>query len=252
MSDARQGREGLSTWFVYTALAFIMLGVLAILSAMLLTYASSSPAAPAKKRGHRTTEQQNVTAIHEAGHALLCAAVMPDRSLNDILVYVEYDELEGVLGLTHAGGMPSHYAAKMNLATKADAMYFLGGAAAEEAVFNTKPQQDFTDRDMVGQELLKYCSSGDGSQCGDCPASDLIGKTCMIKGYIVSYRNAIYLETLEIAKLNRELIAQLANELMQQPVRDSQRMLNAEQLKTFFALHPIKMPKGDPIFDTLQ
>ncbi len=239
MSDARQGRNPLSVTFVHVSLVLILACVVATLAIMLLIHhANSSSDAKFKKR---TTEEQNVTAIHEAGHAMLSVAVMPERPLEDILVYAEYDETKGTLGLTHAGKIPAIYLAYPEELTKADAMYYLGGAAAEEAVFGTKPQQDYTDKDMVGEELLKYCGTGDGSQCGACPKEDLVGSTCMIKGHIVSYRDQLYAETLAIAMLNRETLAQLANLLMQQPVRGRERRLDAAQLKEFFAEHPIVM-----------
>lgn len=245
MSDARQGQDRSSIRFIHVMLALIFVMTLAGFVMTLLAYASdpsSSTTAPKTKYGKRTTEQQNETAIHEAGHALLSVAMLPDRPLNDILVYVEFDEAEGILGLTHADAMPPMYLLQPEFVTRADAMYYLGGAAAEEAVFGTKPQQGYKDNDMVGEELLKYCGGGDGSQCGKCPDSDLIGKTCMIKGHIVSYRNQLYIETLRIAKLNRELLAQLANELMQQPVRNRERKLDRAQLEAFFKAHPIIMP----------
>ncbi|MFA5854387.1 MAG: hypothetical protein WC866_04885 [Patescibacteria group bacterium] len=245
MSDARLGRDTLSVRFVHVALVLILAITLAMLAIMLLIHASDSSSTT--KYGKRTTEQQNETAIHEAGHALLSAAILPERPIEDILIYVEYDEADGKLGLTHVGTVPALYMTHPEFVTKADAMFYLGGAAAEEAVFGTKPQQDYTDKDMVGEELLKYCGAGDGSQCGECPASDLVGKTCMIKGHIVSYRDLLYVETLAIAKLNRELLAQLANELMQQPVRNRERRLDAAQLKAFFAGHPIQLPPSPPV-----
>lgn len=244
MSDARQGQDRPSIRFIHVALVLILTITLAILTIMLLVLASnpSSSSATKTKYGKRTTEQQNETAIHEAGHALLSAVMLPQRELEDILVYVEYDEAEGKVGLTHVGPMPETYLKEPELVTRAAAMYYLGGAAAEEAVFGTKPQQGYIDNDMVGEELLKYCGSGDGSQCGKCPDSDLVGKTCMIKGHIVSYRNQLYIETLRIARLNRELLAQLANELMQQPVHNRERKLSRTQLESFFKTHPIVMP----------
>ncbi|WKZ28746.1 MAG: hypothetical protein QY323_04400 [Patescibacteria group bacterium] len=250
MSDARQGREPLSVTFVHVSLVLILACVMAILTIMLLIHSDDSSSETKYKK--RTTEEQNVTAIHEAGHALLSVAVMPERPLEDILVYVEYDEANGTLGLTHAGQAPAVYLLYPEELTKADAMYYLGGAAAEEAVFGTKPQQDYSDKDMVGDELLKYCGNGDGSQCGACPESDLIGETCMVKGHIVSYREQLYAETLAIAKLNRETLAQLANLLMQQPVRGRERKLNHAQLKEFFEQHPVVMPSGTVLPEVLH
>jgi hypothetical protein len=245
MSDARQGQDRLSVRFVHVAVVLILMIALAMLSIALLVHAHD-PSSTTKYE-KITTEQQNETAIHEAGHALLSMAILPERPVEDILIYVEYDEAGGKLGLTHAGSLSALAKTHPELVTKADAMYYLGGAAAEEAVFATKPQEVYIDKDLVGEKLLRYCGTGDGSQCGKCPATDLVGKTCMIKGRIVSYRDLLYVETLTIAKLNRELLAQLANELMQQPVRNRQRRLDAAQLKAFFAAHPIQMPPNPSV-----
>lgn len=249
MSDARQGREQLSVTFVHVSLVLILASVLAILGIMLLIHRADSSSDTKFKK--RSTEEQNVVAIHEAGHALLSMAIVPDRPLDDILVYSEYDESTGLLGLTHAGAIPKTYDAQPEFKTRADAMYYLGGAAAEEAVFGTKPPEDYSDKDMVGEELLKYCGAGDGSQCGACPEGDLVGSTCMIKGHIVSYRDQLYAETLAIARLNRETLAQLANLLMQQPVRGRERRLDRAQLKAFFDQHPVVMPSEPRIPEIL-
>ena len=249
MSDARQGRSARSVTFVHVSLVLILACVMAILAIMLLIHRADSSSDTKFKK--RTTEEQNETAIHEAGHALLSVAVMPERPLDDILVYVEYDEASGLLGLTHAGTVPAIYLTFPEELTKADAMFYLGGAAAEEAVFGTKPQQDYADKDMVGDELLKYCGNGDGSQCGACPEGDLVGSTCMIKGHIVSYRDQLYAETLAIARLNRETLAKLANLLMQQPVRGRERKLDRAKLKAFFDQHPVVMPSEPRIPEIL-
>ncbi len=254
MSEREHGK--FSVHFIGFALVVLVAAIaMTTLTALLVLYdkdlqvSSATPATPVKLV-KRSVEEQFDTAVHEAGHALLCVALLPGRQLVDILVYEKYDEADGKFGLTHDNRPQDTEGAAAYQEKRAEVLYYLGGAAAEEAVFTAKPKEDGADQDAVGDLLLAYCSAEDGSQCGTCSESDLIGNACMVKNRIAGARTSLYAEALAIAKLNRELLVELANELMRQPVHNGQRLLSGAQLQAFFLKHPVQMPEPPPASKT--
>lgn len=253
MTDQKSDGRAISLLSVIVIVLLVLasvLGAVAIVEYYHTQACTESIGRPGKdaKTERTSMEIQYEVAIHESGHAVLSHLLIPDRPINRIWLYTERPQGSDYLGLTEPGVAAISYPAEIR--DRAIVIFFLGGLAAEQVFFGKKPPDEYEDKDAAGEVMLDYCEK---VGCA-CPAASKVGGLCLLKDVMRTERARLYVEAVGCLEANKETVVALANQLYRKPSETipldvalggfnggSWRMLGAEELKTFFAAHPLAL-----------
>lgn len=250
MTDQKNG--GRTHRLLYAAIV-ILLMIVSALGAVVVEGRHGAPiAAPAPpvaqplKTEHISMETQYEVAIHESGHAVLGQLLIPDRPILKMWLYTERPTETVYLGMTEPGDPAAKHAPEVW--DRSIAIFFLGGLASEQVFLGKKPPDEYEDKDVAGEEMLDYCEK---VGC-ECPADSKFGDQCLLKDMMRAERERQYAEAVRCLEANKPTVVALANLLFRKGSEavppavvlagfagGSWRKLDAEELKAFFASHPL-------------
>jgi hypothetical protein len=235
-------------------IVIVLLALVSVLSAVAIVeyfHARRETVPPdAAEKGSKTErvsmELQYETAIHESGHAVIGQIYLPERPLKRVWLYTEKLADTDYLGMTEPGETTASY--PEGAWDRAIALFYLGGQASELVFFDKKPPDAYEDKDVAGEETLDYC---DKVGC-ECPPASKVGEQCLLRDLMQAERERLFVETVPCLKANKETVLILANQLFRKDAEDvgrahlfddvpkgKRRTLEADELKTFFATHPL-------------
>ncbi len=194
-----------------------------------------APEEKLRERERISPENQVITAHHEAAHAVVDMAVLPERGVNELVVFSRASYPDKFWGLTYPGdGMMRGDEAYQH---RALALTQLAGAAAEDVLFHKTPPDSDPDSDNFAFESLAYCEV---AEC-ECPTESRVGDRCLMNGELKPERERFYAETKRCVMANKEAIMDLAKLVI---LKDEdrygfKRSLSATELKAFFDAHPL-------------
>jgi ATP-dependent Zn protease len=174
--------------------------------------------------------QQRV-AIHEAGHAVATGVLNVKRPPTSLHILVEHRRSSGGLGLTMMPGPETIFTSGEIF----DLVVELMASMASEAI------------------IMGDVSIGSGNDLAQ--ANNLLVQACGLKGMcgqlivenggpdlkkmVSEHLLTAYHRASALIRANTGLVHDLADLAMAQPIVKGERVLNAEQLKAFFASHPV-------------
>lgn len=251
MTDQNKNGRAVSLVSVILIVLLTMVSMLSAVIAVEYFHARSAETKPVSadktpKVEKVSMDTQYEVAIHESGHAVLGRLFIPDRPIEKIWLYTERPAETYYLGMTEPGDPASAYPA--DVWARSIAVFFLGGLASEEVFFSKKPPDEYEDKDVAGEEMLEYCEK---VGC-ECPAASKFGEQCLLKDMMRAERERLYGVAVGCLSANKETVVALANQLYRKApetipstlalggfVGGSWRKLDAQELKTFFATHPL-------------
>lgn len=251
MTDPKN--DGRATGLLYATVLILLTAVIVLGTVITLEYFHSrwreaAPAASDKavKTERISLEMQYEVAIHESGHAVLGHLLIPDRPFERMWLYTERPTDTYYLGMTEPGEAVASYPPEVW--DRSIAIFFLGGLASEQVFLGKKPPDEYEDKDVAGEEMLEYCEK---VGC-ECPPESKFGGQCLLKDMMRAERERQYAEAVRCLEANKETVVALANQLFRKGsetippavalagfVGGSWRKLDAEELKAFFAGHPL-------------
>lgn len=250
MTDQKRDGRAIS---LLSVIVIVLLVVVSMLSAVAIVehYHARLQAPPpdAAEKNVKTEriplELQYETAVHESGHAVLNYAYISARPLDQIWLNTEKREDDRLLGLTVPGEVQACY--PEDTWDRSIALFFLGGLASEQVILNKKPPDAYEDKDAAGEETLDYCEK---VGCA-CPPASKVGGQCLLKDMMRAERGRLYDLAVRCLEANKETVVSLANQLFRKPPEEAdggqRRVLGADELKTFFAEHPLAPCSASPV-----
>lgn len=234
MSERRGSLHTLLSVVIGALICLATLMVVAICRMSMVTATAHLNGEKPVERERIAPDQQIHTAHHEAGHAVVSAALFPERAIIKLEVFSKVSQGK-FLGLTSwgAGELGGDDAYRH----RANALISLAGGAAEDVLFKKTPSETDPDADSSAFASLAYCEA---AKCA-CPPDSKVGEQCLLNGFLKPQREELYAQTKTCVEANRGVIIELANAviLKQENARDAVRTLSEDELKTFFATHTL-------------
>jgi hypothetical protein len=187
------------------------------------------------------------TAVHEAGHIVVSAALRGADSLAGVAVYTNamFDGKETLYGHALIDKSVSPHSRRDALIV-ASVLY--AGTSAESAVLGRILNIDTSDNQSAEIVIVGY-------RCDTVPDDAYAATTEAMASEESS--DAMRTDMVEArrcadaaAKTNTDIIRALADEILRQPVRFSRHFMDADDLAAFFTKHPATRPSPECVFDT--
>ncbi len=197
------------------------------------------------ERARISPDDQVITAHHEAAHAVVSMALLPERGIAKLEVFSKVSQGK-YLGLTTWSDDKSR--GDEAYRHRANALVSLAGGAAEDALFKKTPSDSDPDSDASAFESIAYCEV---AHC-DCPPESKVGDDCLLNGLLKPERAEFYAQAKTCVEANRAAIIELAKAVILKREDETQavRTLSSGELKTFFAAHPLDVEACTGIVST--
>lgn len=181
-------------------------------------------------------KRQALTALHEAAHVVASATLRGTGSVHSTRVYTQVprDARDTVYGQSDVDVSirPDVRADTMNVAV----MLYAGGMAEAE-LLKRQPDSNGSDLKQARRALLLHYPDHYGNTDDD----EILLKPKDVLDFMDDTRAAQYCAQSAV-QTNGAVVRALGEEILKQPDRMGRRQMDEEQLRTFFASHPVMKP----------
>lgn len=186
------------------------------------------------------TDTQYDVAVHEAGHAVVLAIVMPEKFIKSIYLVTSKREEDDTLGMTIWSTNRSETVTLEKLDTRTLVDY--AGEIAEEVILGNDPQEKSTDykhaKKNLYERIRKLCKDPDAC---DKLLKNTAGKVLTMKDAVTGLEKLSSDRAKKYIEANREVVIRLANLLMLQPEQNRRRTLTGFQIYAFLKKEKLKL-----------